>query len=94
MINNLKETIKDIANDLRPQIEAIEAGLPTTLNNYDKYMGIITLLARKRPEHATIVALALLRAGAHPHGVINALKLTFPQAADELCDSLAVLDRS
>lgn len=91
---SLKALVAEIADIVRPQVVNIEAGLPTTQDNYDKYMGIITILARNKPQQATIVALALLRAGANPHGVTEALKITFPTAHDELTAAIAVSDRS
>jgi len=67
--------ISDLAADLKPMVKDIEAGIPTTQNNYGRYGSLISQLSKGDKRVGAIIALALIEAGANRVGVQNALKL-------------------
>jgi len=70
----LKQLINEITEDLRPQVEAIESGLPTGQNNYQAYYAVISRLGNGDRTKLAIVAVALVKAGANEQGVYHGLK--------------------
>jgi len=73
------ELITDLANDLRPMVEEIEASVAITENRYDKYMGILDLMGAGDPAAIGIISLALLEAGANKQGVEAAMSQVLPR---------------
>lgn len=76
----LKAIVTDLANDLREEITKIEADpLPTTQNNYGRYMSIISVFAQNDHTMASIISRALKEAGANVAGVNSAMYICFPR---------------
>lgn len=70
------DAIADIATDLKPLVDEIEADLlKTTQNNYGRYMTILSTLGSGGETMTRIVGLALIKAGANREGVKSALKI-------------------
>lgn len=61
--------INGLAEDLKPEVENIEAMPETTRNHYGQYMRLVTLV----PGKEAIIATALIKAGANVQGVRDAL---------------------
>jgi hypothetical protein len=70
----LEKLISDLALDFAPMVKEIESGIKTTQNNYGRYMGLISSLAKGNKGHANLFALALIRAGANAQGVQSAMQ--------------------
>ena len=71
----LDTLIKDLANDLREEVQRIEASPDTTQNHYANYGALISRLAAGNQNVAKLISLALVKAGANRLGVSNAVKL-------------------
>ena len=69
-----KELIKDLANDFKDTVKAIESGIKTTQDNYGRYGHLLSQLSKGNRRHAEIYALAIIEAGANRNGVLSALK--------------------
>lgn len=67
-------TLKAVAADMRPLVQAIEAQPPTTQNHYGQYMAV---LSRHAPNTAITMALCLCMAGANRDGVRQGYKAAF-----------------
>lgn len=69
-----KANLQDLISDLRPWVASIQAEDPTTKDNYGHYMGLLTA-AGEDPLNRTLMAVALVEAGAEPAGVYAALDI-------------------
>ena len=67
---DLKKIIIEIAEDIKPAIDAIHAQAPTTQNYYGDYMRLLSY----KPKHAKLMGLAMLYAGVNPQGLEAAMK--------------------
>lgn len=67
--------VADLAIDLKPMVEKIEAGLPTTRGNYGRYMGLIQQLGHSDKRTEQVIALSLIAAGADRRGVSDAVHI-------------------
>jgi len=67
----LKQTILNMAETLRPLLDDIHKNPPTTQKYYGDYFRILSY----RPEQHKIIGLALLYAGANPDGLQAASRL-------------------
>ena len=72
----LKQLITDLADDLKPEVVKIEAKLATTQHHYGNYMAFISAIARDKST-ATIIAAALVEAGANAQGVASAMRVSY-----------------
>jgi len=66
----LQQVVKSISETIKPALDDIHAGAPTTQNYYGDYMRLLSY----KPERKKIIALAMLYAGANPAGVEAAVK--------------------
>ena len=76
MSTEMQQLIKDLAGDLKPEVEKIEASFETTQNHYGNYLSLISQVAKDRPS-ANVIAHALIAAGANKSGVISAFKILY-----------------
>jgi hypothetical protein len=74
MNDEQKALIKDLANDFKDTVNAIESGIKTTKDNYGRYGQLLSQLSKGNRNHAEIYALAIIEAGANRNGVLNALR--------------------
>jgi hypothetical protein len=72
-----EQVLKDLADDLRGLVSEIESSVKTTQNHYGRYMGIIQQVAKGDKVAATIIAEALVIAGANKKGVRDAMRVSF-----------------
>jgi Mg2+ and Co2+ transporter CorA len=72
-----EQVLKDVADDLRGLVSDIESGIKTTQNHYGRYLSIITHIAGDNIDVASIIAAALIMAGANRKGVNDALKVGY-----------------
>ena len=66
------QLIKDLAGDLKPEVDKIESSIKTTQNHYGRYMSI---LGGFNSNQINLISLALIEAGANRGGVLSALKV-------------------
>ncbi len=71
----LDKLVNDLAADVKADVERIEAKPETTQHHYGDYGALLSTVSGGRKNVAFIVAKALIKAGAHPVGVQNGLKL-------------------
>ena len=71
----VQQLIDDLALDLKEAVAQIEASLETTQHHYGDYGALISQLANGRKPVALVIGHALIKAGANPIGVANAIKL-------------------
>ena len=71
MTEQAERLIRSLAKDLGPLVEEIEAGVPTTKDNYNRYMSV---LSGFKGNYRLACAVALIRAGAPRAGVNTALR--------------------
>ena len=73
-----EETVAELVESVRPIVEAIEASTPLTRSHYDQYLAAIAHIAEGLPRFTRprmIAAALLIKAGADPRGVLDALTL-------------------
>ena len=70
----LDQLISDLAGDLKPEVDKIEASPKTTKDHYGRYGAILTTVSGG---NRNIIALALIKAGANENGVKSALAVFF-----------------
>jgi hypothetical protein len=70
-----QKLIDSLAEDLASFVEHIEAKPETTQNHYGDYGVALNSLSGGSKGKASIIALALVKAGANRDGVLNAYKL-------------------
>jgi len=70
-----KQLIADLAIDLAPEMAQIEAKPETTQHHYADYGALLSRLAKGNRTVAMVLAHAFIKAGAHPVGVANGLKI-------------------
>ena len=68
-----RETLRALADDLRPFVQDIESSPATTRGNYGTYAAV--LRKSDDPLRMKMLALALIQAGASRQGVLDALNL-------------------
>lgn len=66
--------IADLANDVKPYVDKIEARIATTKNHYGDYMALLSQW-QKEPKVMMVMAMACKKAGANPQGVNDALRI-------------------
>ncbi|NBW23336.1 MAG: hypothetical protein EBR82_86875 [Caulobacteraceae bacterium] len=75
----MAESLKKIANDLKPVVQEVEAQPATTKNRYDQYLYILGVLSKKYadtwPVAGPFFKDALIMAGANKQGVNDAYNL-------------------
>ena len=69
-----QQLIDDLATDLKADVARIEASPETTQHHYGNYGSLISAVAGGNAKLATLIGHALIKAGAHPLGVANAIK--------------------
>ncbi len=73
----MDKIVDSIVEIVKPAVEEIEADqYPVTRNNYARYMAMFSQFAGDRGQ-ATILAVALKKAGANAQGVDDALRVSF-----------------
>ena len=73
-----KKLVKDLANDLKPEVDKIESKLETTQNHYGDYMALLGILCKDKPvNYAKTIGVALMAAGANVNGVRSAVKVLY-----------------
>lgn len=77
MTNKTEAMLQDLANDMRGLVSEIESSIKTTQNHYGRYMSLISQVAKGDKVTATIVAEALVLAGANKTGVRDAMRVSF-----------------
>ena len=70
-----QQLIDGLAIDLKEDVARIEASPETTQHHYGDYGSIISSVAAGNRNVANLIGHALIKAGAHPLGVANAIKL-------------------
>lgn len=70
-----EKLIADLATDLKEDVAKIEASPETTEHHYGNYGSLISAVAKGNVNLANLIGHALIKAGAHPLGVANAIKL-------------------
>lgn len=76
MTGPVQTTIDNLAELFREAVTEIEAQHPSTRGHHGIYMGLLSRFADDR-EQATILAKALIQAGANEQGVNDALRVSF-----------------
>jgi len=70
----LDQLIIDLAGDLKPEVDKIEASPMTTQNHYGRYGAVLSTAGGGNRRYAEIIALALIKAGANEQGVKDGLR--------------------
>lgn len=70
----LNTLIDQLADDLRDSVKEIEKSIPSTQNNYGRYMALLGQLSGNNRKTASILAAAMIRAGANTQGVRDAMQ--------------------
>ncbi len=73
----LDQLIIDLAGDLKPEVDKIEASPMTTQNHYGNYGALLTTVSGGNQNTANLIALALIKAGANEQGVKSAMAVFF-----------------
>ena len=73
MSQSIWDVIDSIADDLKPDVQAIESSVKTTKDHYGRYLSILTTFKDKGDNFVLIVANSLIKAGANKAGVTSAL---------------------
>ena len=74
----LKKLIKELGEDLKPEVDRIEAKIATTQNRYGDYMALLSVLCKDMDiNYAKTVGLGLMMAGANVQGVRDAVKALY-----------------
>jgi hypothetical protein len=71
--------VMDLAEDLAPFVKDTENSIKTTKNHYGKYGAMLSKLSKGNKKVATILAYAMIQAGANNQGVSDALNVFFPE---------------
>ena len=71
----IDKAVGEIAEDLKPEVARIEAGVKTTMNNYGTYGALLSTLGKGNTVTTQLLALALVKAGANKQGVSDGLRL-------------------
>ena len=66
--------IDGLADDLRDSVKEIEKSIPSTQNHYGRYMALLGQLSGNNRRTASILAAAMIRAGANSQGVRDAMQ--------------------
>jgi hypothetical protein len=69
------QLIKELAEDVRPEVQRIEAKPATTQNHYGDYMALLNIVSGGNSQVGKVISLALIEAGANKAGVASALKI-------------------
>ena len=77
MTPQIQTLIDDLAKDLQPMVQEIEASPKMTQNHYGRYMSLLSSLGKGNKDSTQIIALALMSAGANKAGIASALKILF-----------------
>lgn len=75
MNEKLNALINGLAEDCKPAVAQIEAGIKTTKDNYGPYMNLISMLSKGDAKVANLISLALIKAGANTNGVASAMRV-------------------
>jgi len=76
-MNTLDDIVTNLAKNLKPAVEQIEADkCPATRHNYGAYMAIISQFSDDIGQ-ARVLAMALKLAGANAQGVDDALRVSY-----------------
>lgn len=70
----LNTLIEELATDLKPVVSEIESSIATTRHNYGRYGSLLNQLSKGSKQAADLLALAMIKAGAHKQGVADGLK--------------------
>ena len=74
----LKKLIKELGEDLKPEVDRIEAQIATTQNRYGDYMALLSVVCNDKDiNYAKTVGLGLMMAGANVQGVRDAVKALY-----------------
>ncbi len=69
----VESIIDELAIDLKLIVDTVERSTATTRNHYGDYLTIIT--GDPDPVKRKLMALALIRAGAHTQGIVDAMRI-------------------
>lgn len=72
-----RANMQEVADSLKDLVEKIEGSVATTQNHYGDYMSLIHVVAKGDFTTASIIAQALILAGANEKGVNDALRVSF-----------------
>ena len=69
-----QELVKEMAVDMKPSVDKIEASVMTTKNHYGRYMELLSHF--KDSVAKQVICLAMIECGGNAQGIRDAYKLT------------------
>tara|TARA_R100000306_G_scaffold18162_1_gene22457 strand:+ start:90 stop:350 length:261 start_codon:yes stop_codon:yes gene_type:complete len=63
------EMIKELAEEMKPLVQEIENGVPTSKDNYDRYLGVVEALSKGNKVRELVTLIALAKAGANTNAI-------------------------
>jgi hypothetical protein len=78
-----EKLVAELANDVKPYVDKIEARIATTKGHYGDYMELLSQW-QKEPRVMMVMAMACKKAGADPQGVNDALRMLTGKAFESV----------
>jgi hypothetical protein len=75
MNDKLTQLVNGLADDVRPEVQRIEAKIAITQNHYGDYMNLLSTVSGGNSKVGKLMGMALIQAGANSAGVNSALQV-------------------